>query len=226
MRVKTSASIVLVGILALASLAFVWDRASGQMVYSSPALSMAVGPTTTLSAGSPATVTNTGTAQSAVLAFGIPVGGLGATGAQGSTGSTGSTGASGATGPQGVQGPLGPTGATGSVGATGAAGATGATGAAGTTVQAKIVTTASDGTLVWTYPVAYGAGVIPVVNGIAQSSSADVFNVQVTAISNTSVSFKVTRTVQSVVSLLGLTILSVPATVGTTTLYVTAEPPS
>jgi hypothetical protein len=110
-----------------------------------------------LSAGSAATVTNTGTTSAAILSFGIPQGPTGATGAtgpqgpqgiQGLTGATGATGAAstvaGPTGPQGPQGPQGPTGATGATGAAstvagptgpqgpqGPTGATGATGASG-----------------------------------------------------------------------------------------------
>ena len=63
-----------------------------------------VGSTTTLEAGSPAYVTNTGTLQNAILNFGIP---------QGATGPQGPQGATGATGPQGPQGIQGATGAQG-----------------------------------------------------------------------------------------------------------------
>jgi hypothetical protein len=57
-----------------------------------PAATVEVGTTTTLSAGSSATVTNVGTSLAAVLNFGIPQG------IQGQTGQTGQTGATGATG--------------------------------------------------------------------------------------------------------------------------------
>ena len=56
---------------------------------------VAVGTTTTLSAGSPATVNNSGTAYNAILNFGIPQGIQGATGATGPTGPNGPTGATG-----------------------------------------------------------------------------------------------------------------------------------
>jgi len=58
------------------------------------AATVSVGTVTTLAAGSSATVTNSGTSQSAVLNFGIPQGVTGATGASGSGGS-GSGSASG-----------------------------------------------------------------------------------------------------------------------------------
>jgi hypothetical protein len=63
-----------------------------------------IGTTTTLSPGASATVTNTGTTQSAILNFGIPRGNTGAQGASGAQGATGSTG------PAGPIGPIGPTG--------------------------------------------------------------------------------------------------------------------
>jgi ribosomal protein L35AE/L33A len=61
-----------------------------------PAATVTVGSTTTLSAGSSATVTNSGSSLAAVLNFGIPAG------PQGSQGPTGATGATGATGPAGA----------------------------------------------------------------------------------------------------------------------------
>ena len=70
--------------------------------------SVTVGTTTTLSAGSSATVTNVGNAQNAIFNFGIP---------QGPQGATGSTGATGPQGPAGAQGDPG-TAATITVGVT------------------------------------------------------------------------------------------------------------
>ena len=84
-----------------------------------------VGSTTTLEAGSPAYVTNTGTLQNAVLNFGIPVGATGATGPQGPTGATGATGPQGPQGVQGATGPQGPQGIQGIQGETGAQGPAG-----------------------------------------------------------------------------------------------------
>ena len=83
---------------------------------------ISIGTVTTLSAGSNATVVNSGTSMDAVLDFGIPQGAKGDTGPQGPKGDTGATGPqgpkgdTGATGPQGPQGPQGETGATGATG--------------------------------------------------------------------------------------------------------------
>ena len=109
-------------------------------------VTVAVGDVQTLPAGSLATVENTGTDTSAVFAFGIPRGDVGATGPTGETGTVGPQGDTGPQGPQGPTGPTGPVGATGAkgdkgdtgpqgpqgpTGPTGPVGATGATGAAG-----------------------------------------------------------------------------------------------
>ena len=88
----------------------------------------------TVTSGTAAAVTVTGTAPSQTLNFVLPKGDKGETGATGATGPTGATGATGATGPQGAKGDKGDkgdTGDTGPTGATGPAGATGATGAQG-----------------------------------------------------------------------------------------------
>jgi hypothetical protein len=53
------------------------------------AASVQVGTVTTLAAGAPATVTNVGTAQAAVLNFGIPQGAMGAAGTGGGSGGSG-----------------------------------------------------------------------------------------------------------------------------------------
>ena len=91
-------------------------------------VSVKVGGTTTLPAGSDANVYNSGDEQDVVLQFAIP---QGATGARGPKGDTGATGAQGAEGPQGVQGPQGLKGDKGDRGATGAQGDTGPRGATG-----------------------------------------------------------------------------------------------
>ena len=62
------------------------------------AATIAVGTTTTLSAGSSASVVNTGSSSNAVFNFGIPQGIQGIQGIQGVKGDTGNTGATGATG--------------------------------------------------------------------------------------------------------------------------------
>lgn len=75
---------------------------------SGSAATITVGTTSTLPAGSPATVSNSGTPSAANLTFGVP---------QGATGPTGSTGPSGSAGPTGPSGPTGP-GATVAIGTT------------------------------------------------------------------------------------------------------------
>lgn len=64
--------------------------------------SISIGTTSTGAAGTNATVTNTGTAQDAILNFTIPRGATGVTGPTGPTGETGETGATGPTGPTGA----------------------------------------------------------------------------------------------------------------------------
>lgn len=97
------------------------------------AASVSVGTVTTEAPGSSAAVSNSGTAQNAVLNFTLPQGN---TGPAGPTGPTGVTGTAGPTGPTGI----GTTGATGPTGATGATGPTGPTGATGPTGPAATIT--------------------------------------------------------------------------------------
>ena len=92
---------------------------------------ISVGTVTTLSAGSEATVVNSGTSMDAVLDFGIPQGATGATGPQGPQGETGATGATGPQGPKGDTGDTGPQGPQGEAGPQGPKGDTGATGPQG-----------------------------------------------------------------------------------------------
>ena len=73
-------------------------------------VSVTVGKTTTGTAGTNASVTNSGTESALVLDFTIPAGATGATGPQGPKGETGATGAKGE---QGIPGEKGTTGATG-----------------------------------------------------------------------------------------------------------------
>lgn len=80
---------------------------------------LSIGTTTTGSAGSSASVENTGTASFPILEFTVPQGMKGDTGATGSTGFTGAQGVKGDTGSQGIQGTTGATGSTGSAGAQG-----------------------------------------------------------------------------------------------------------
>ena len=96
-----------------------------------PAGTVTVGTTTTLPAGSSATVANTGTPENAVLDFGVPKGDQGIKGDTGLQGPQGLVGPEGPVGPQGVQGPPGPQGPIGAQGVKGDPGATGATGPQG-----------------------------------------------------------------------------------------------
>ena len=154
-----------------ASIAIVNSRLSTPLVWTAPApwvqqgvpgsaATIAVGTTTTLSPGSPATVANSGTSSAAVFNFGVPQGATGATGSPGTAATiaagTTTTGAPGTSAdvvnagtsnaaifnftiPRGDVGPTGPTGATGATGATGTA----ATIAAGTTSTGAPGTSAS-----------------------------------------------------------------------------------
>lgn len=133
---------------------------------------------------------------------------------------------------QGPQGPAGPQGAQGAQGAQGQAGANGTNGtngAPGTVTQQLRATTDATGLYVWTYPNAYAGGVVPVVEAIAEGPNPQAgvqVNVQLEgAPTNTSARFRVTKSNQSVVALLGLTILSIPASVGATVIHVTARAP-
>jgi collagen type VII alpha len=140
------------------------------------AATIGVGTVNTLSAGSSATVTNSGTTSAAVFNFGIPAGATGATGSTGATPSvsvgTVTTGAAGTsvsvtntgTSPNVVLNFTIPQGATGSTGPTGATGSTGSTGSTGTaaTIAVGTVTT-------------LGAGSSATVTN-SGSSSAAVFN--------------------------------------------------
>ena len=105
------------------------------------AATITVGSTTTLPAGSNATVTNSGNQYDAVLEFGIP------------TGPQGPTGATGARGPRGFQGEKGAKGDTGAA-ATITLGSV-STGAAGS--NASIVNTGDDHNAVYNFTIPRGA---------------------------------------------------------------------
>ena len=103
-----------------------------------------VGTTTTGDAGTNASVTNTGTAQNAILNFTIPRGETGATGPQGPAGPQGPQGEAGAVGPQGPAGTAGEA-ATVTVGTT-------TTGDAGTNASVTNTGTAQNAVLNFTIP--------------------------------------------------------------------------
>jgi len=81
------------------------------------------------------------------------------------------------------------------------------------------VQTAADGTYTWNYPTPFASGVVPKISVCAEAGVGvtDVINAQTDGPpTNTQCKIRVTRTQQSVVALLGLTILSVPASPGVT----------
>lgn len=87
---------------------------------------------------------------------------------------------------------------------------------------------AADGTVTWTYPTPFGAGVVPRVVAVAEVASGvtDVVNVQIVDTpTNVSCKLLVNRTQRSVVSLIGLTVLSVPSQPGVTWIHAVALEP-
>jgi hypothetical protein len=101
-----------------------------------------------------------------------------------------------------VPGPAGPAGAAGKS-VTGPAGPAGATGAAGKdgalSIQRAVLTSGADGSVVWTYPAAYAAGVVPVISALAEApAGASPYVVQIDGVpSNTSVKFYVHKSAQT-----------------------------
>lgn len=95
-----------------------------------------------------------------------------------------------------------------------------------TAPQKARVLTSTAGTYTWTYAVPYPAGMIPNIQSLAEytAGSTDVINVQLDgAPTNTQAKFRVTRTAVTVVSLLDLSILSVPASPGAIQLQLQAS---
>lgn len=81
------------------------------------------------------------------------------------------------------------------------------------------VQTAADGTYTWVFPTPFAVGNIPKISVVAEAGAGvtDVINAQTDGPpTNTQVSIRVTRTQRSVVALIGLTVLSVPASPGAT----------
>ncbi len=166
------------------------------------AATIAVGTVTALAAGATPTVVNAGTSSAATFNFGIPTSAALSNATPLVDANTGSAGTSTSSARADHVHPL------------------------PTIVNLASVTTATDGTYTWTYPVAYAAGKVPNIQAICQATSGttDVLNVQVDGVpTNTQCKFRVTRTSQTVVSLLGLTILSVPGTIGAQNLFLRAE---
>lgn len=90
------------------------------------------------------------------------------------------------------------------------------------------VQSAADGTITWVYSTPFDAGVVPRVVAVAEvaSGTTDVINVQVIGTpTNTQCQLLVNRTSRSVVSLIGLTVLSVPSQPGATWVHAVALEP-
>lgn len=90
------------------------------------------------------------------------------------------------------------------------------------------VTTATDGSYTWTFDTPFDVGVVPIIVGVAETGVGvtDVINLQVEGTpTNTGAKIRVTRTQRSVVALIGLTILSIPASPGATIVHLIALAP-
>lgn len=84
------------------------------------------------------------------------------------------------------------------------------------------------GTYTWVYPTAFGAGVVPVCNGIAQTASGvtDLINVQIEGNpTNTQCVFRISRYSRSFLSILGLDVLSFNSASLAISLHMTALEP-
>lgn len=185
-----------------------------------------------------------------------PAGLTGPTGSAGATGLTGSAGATGAQGIQGTTGATGSTGPAGPTGATGSAGTTGATGSAGTNATTTAAATSSvnglmaaadkakidllpkvqrthsqtdaSGALTWTFPVAYGAGVVPIITVTVEAASGNTIpyfvNLNGTP-TNTAASIKVFRLAGVSLSILSLGTVSLLQSSGAVYVHITATEP-
>lgn len=89
-------------------------------------------------------------------------------------------------------------------------------------LQCASVTTATSGAYTWTYSTPLPAGKVPIILVTPQGSASGSVNAFVTAVSNTAVTIQVTNINFTFLSLLGLNVLTVPATPGATTVQLTA----
>lgn len=79
-----------------------------------------------------------------------------------------------------------------------------------TTIQRVRAQTDASGNYTWTYPSAYGSGVVPIISVVAEGGSTVPLNVQIVGVpSNTSVTFKVLSLPST--SILGIVVLGAPA---------------
>lgn len=89
-------------------------------------------------------------------------------------------------------------------------------------MQRTRVQTASDGTYTWTFPTAYGAGVTPIIELMAEGDATTNYQQVITAISNTSVSVKLTKLQD--VTVLTIHVMGIQAA-GATFIHLTAISP-
>lgn len=167
-----------------------------------PAGEMYVGTVTTGAPGTPVTFTNRGTPWVAVMDVSVPAGmpGSGATVAIGTV-TTGAAGSSASVTNVG----------TSTAAVLNVVIPRGNAGTAAKLIQSANITTNSSGAYTWTYPTAFGAA--PRVTATVLAA-ADVYDVKITNRTATSCTIQIGRTQVTSVSLLGLSILSVPASVG------------
>lgn len=77
-------------------------------------------------------------------------------------------------------------------------------------IQRMRVQTSTLGAYTYTFPIAYGSGVIPVIGITVEDNSSAQWSYQITSISNTSVTIQLTKT--TAVTLLGISVLGIAAT--------------
>lgn len=126
---------------------------------------------------------------------------------RGPQGLAGARGEEGPQGPQGLQGPEGPPGENAKL------------------RQAVRATTAANGSYTWVFPEPYPSGIAPVITVTAQAGGSAIINTKVSSATNTQCVVQVALANATTVSLLGLTILSVPASPGAQIVNITAESP-
>ncbi len=94
--------------------------------------------------------------------------------------------------------------------------------------KASAAVSSNAGTYTWVYPTAFGAGVVPICNGIAQTAAGvtDLVNVQIEGTpTNTQCVFRIARYSRSFLSILGLDVLSFNSASLAITLHMTALEP-
>lgn len=132
-------------------------------------------------------------------------------------------------GPRGADGTTGAAGSTGATGATGTAGAAGTAGTAGTVIQRTRVQTNTAGLAAWTFPSAYGAGVVPVIEVVAEGPSDNSSEVvaQLEGVpTNTGASVRATRSIPTDITV-GIVTYRLPVltTAGATYVHIIASAP-